>query len=594
MDELRLLRKCRFLQKSKKTSHSILLEKLETAVSTRRTLIEARSIKAAKRSVGGRQYQCSLLVYSYEKHAAFLEGLVETRYGFALLVTRKCNVAVLAEGLSWRKGLLGKEVRELNYKELSAIAAQNADAVKRMNLKNLFPAPNAIESQTLEADHLESAFGHTSASRSMLRSMSATRQSGSRRSVTLSTGNVSESGGRQALTPVLAWIDEVFERAASDGGSQVGLEFFQRFAIPMLVEDLPASVKPRALLLNLKSLMDAVGSSQVQIQVASEGDKRRVLEARTCERVLRMLSRAMVVDGSTVRIESTKTEVGVLVAKKRSFSFKLSKLIRCWLVEGVDEKTPSQWLRTEGALQLVFTHPSYAYVHGTLFRDASYKALAFRLAQLIEEEPTLDECQSEKGHGDLTRNSTFFPRKSVFGVVESKLASGDIGLLLDDLGDEWADFIGVSTADKALRFYVAKHDKKSGGASPFQECVGQALKNLGRLRASPEMWKIKQERIVSKHYSLNKVNTKIKRIRKQPAGKTIFDLLAEAAGSPFYKREMVLVVSFASRSRMVAEFRKIEAGEQPNSHCAQLLWILGGFMTACADAGVVPRIVVGA
>ncbi len=593
MDELRLLRKCRFLRNPEKASHSLLLKRLEAAVDARRTLMVDRSVRAARRSVNGRRYQCSLLVYSYEKDAAFLDDLVETRYGFALLVTRKDEVAVLAEGLNWRKGLLGEDVRELDYGELSAIAARNADAVARMNLKNLFPAPNAIESQTLEADHLESAFGHTSASRSMLRTMTATLQGGASRSVTLSTGNVSESGGRAALAAVLAWLDEVFE-GVSRGGLLTGSEFFQRFAIPLLVADLPASVKPRALLLDLRRLRNAVGSGRVEVQVVSAEGERRSVTAQAGERALQMLARTMVVDGSTVRVGSTEAEVGRLTANKKSFSLNLPKLRAFRLVEGADERTPSQWLRTTGALHLVFSDPSYAYVHGTLFRDGAYRALAGRLARLVEEEPALDKCRSEKGARRLKKALTAFPKSSVFEVVESGVAARDDGLLLDDLGDEWADFIGVSSTDRALRFYVAKHGKKSGGASPFQECVGQALKNLGRMRASPEMWKVKKSRVASKAYSLNKVTTKIKYVRRRPPGKDLFDLFAEAAGSPSYTREMVLVVSFVSRAKMVAEFQKIEAGKEPGSHGAQLLWILGGFVTACADVGVVPRIVAGA
>lgn len=56
-------------------------------------------------------------------------------------------------------------------------------------------------------------------------------------------------------------------------------------------------------------------------------------------------------------------------------------------------------------------------------------------------------------------------------------------MVCDDLGEEWADFIGFRTDPSAPRitFYHAKHGELSLGASPFHVSVGQAINNLGNL-----------------------------------------------------------------------------------------------------------------
>lgn len=66
-------------------------------------------------------------------------------------------------------------------------------------------------------------------------------------------------------------------------------------------------------------------------------------------------------------------------------------------------------------------------------------------------------------------------------------------LLCDDLGDEWADFIGISTVThpEMVSFYHAKHGARSLSAAAFHDSVGQAIKNLGRMTLPSEAMEAK-------------------------------------------------------------------------------------------------------
>jgi hypothetical protein len=61
-------------------------------------------------------------------------------------------------------------------------------------------------------------------------------------------------------------------------------------------------------------------------------------------------------------------------------------------------------------------------------------------------------------------------------------------LLCDDLGDEWADFIDISTATSLAMVSLnhAKHGRRAVSASAFHESVGQAIENLGRMTLPSE------------------------------------------------------------------------------------------------------------
>jgi hypothetical protein len=68
-------------------------------------------------------------------------------------------------------------------------------------------------------------------------------------------------------------------------------------------------------------------------------------------------------------------------------------------------------------------------------------------------------------------------------LVVDHVVNDDDVLLCDDLGYEWADFIAVNSVSSppTVSFYHAKHGEESLSASAFQDSVGQAIKNLGRM-----------------------------------------------------------------------------------------------------------------
>jgi hypothetical protein len=104
----------------------------------------------------------------------------------------------------------------------------------------------------------------------------------------------------------------------------------------------------------------------------------------------------------------------------------------------------------------------------------------------LRPEALLADVIDEKG--TFTEEHVTFDINSTFGVVQAKLADGDEVLVCDDLGDEWADFIGLNNTSSPPRitFYHAKHGELSLGAGPFHVSVSQAIKNLQRMSLPAE------------------------------------------------------------------------------------------------------------
>lgn len=165
---------------------------------------------------------------------------------------------------------------------------------------------------------------------------------------------------------------------------------------------------------------------------------------------------------------------------KSSYSilFRFSTAYAIEDAEGATEPL-TQWLRRHAAFSVTFTSPEYFYSAGKLYRMAGFEQEVAQVRRFLSVHQPLDTASSEKGDPYPTTAMNFSP-ESIFGIVERTLSHNDRYLWCCDLGDEWADYIGLGSA--SVTFYHCKHGTQTTGASNFQIVIGQALKNLSRVK----------------------------------------------------------------------------------------------------------------
>jgi len=136
-----------------------------------------------------------------------------------------------------------------------------------------------------------------------------------------------------------------------------------------------------------------------------------------------------------------------------------------------DRRTLSKYIDGEDMFSFLFSDLALAYIDGSLFRDEAIVGGDAAFMRHILTEPVLGTTTSEKG--TFVAGQHEFTAGSVFRAVADGLADEDV-LICDDLGDEWADFIGVTAnANPAvITFYHAKHGSRSLSASAFHDAVG--------------------------------------------------------------------------------------------------------------------------
>ena len=223
------------------------------------------------------------------------------------------------------------------------------------------------------------------------------------------------------------------------------------------------------------------------------------------------------------------------------------------------------------SLPSLFSDFSIIYLEGALYRDDSLAGGRSFLSH-IRTDPRLNTATSEKGRFSEVHGA--FDTDSVFRILVDSIAGRDEVLVCDDLGDEWADFIGVNggSQPKTISFYHAKHGGLSLGASAFHIAVSQAIKNLGRMNLAAQEIEAKLSKWTTA-YSNENVMTLIQRIVRGDAA-TLLERINDVLSAPDTIRRVFIVTSSLSRSQLEETFAAIRGGEAPTPHFVQLYWLL--------------------
>ncbi len=204
--------------------------------------------------------------------------------------------------------------------------------------------------------------------------------------------------------------------------------------------------------------------------------------------------------------------------------------------------------------------------------------------------------------------------------------------MCDDGPTEWCDFLAIATARPSMSWIHAKvqtvEDPKlkvirkkavkaarlaaaanqpippipakltlpvskspSRSASALEEVMGQAVKNLARLRTpiNDVAFESKSADWVNNSCSLLQPAL-IPRLVKALVGtdeKDISTTFQSIAEHPLAQLEVAIVVPNYSKSDIEGEFHRIAAGKT-EANVLQMFWLLSGFMHSCLEVGAEP------
>ncbi len=549
----------------------------------------------------------SATCFSYERAPHFLSTSAEAMdriHGFVLLIEHKTFIAIIKSGLELPTSFKNKHLSRVDSGDIERAIATIDAKFEALNLKSMSTSRVTLKQKTLEADDLANNTQMSSASRFIPRRFRVRRKEG-RFTATTNSGRISQLSERSNYEDALNWAASVVD-ALSDKTLEKST-FIDNFARQVSLSDLPAGTSPKNFALDIAGLLTKLEEKPNNIGLVkklkpSAYSKIKPLEAYDA---LKAADKNYILSNIAGTSESSITETGggkvlgrIKIGKSRislrSFSHPSIENIYIHEIENGKEKYTSlkSYFDQQNLFIVLFDDISLAYVDGELVQDRAIRDGGLEFLRHLIPHSTLETAASEKGK--FRTNQRKFSKNSVFATVVEEISREDDILLCDDLGDEWADFIGVSTrgTPPTICFYHAKHGKLSLSASAFHVSVGQAEKNLGRLQLPKIEIHNKLTMWQTETYKNESKVTNIKRIIRGGLVATIESKLDEIRTAPDTVRHIKIVTSSLSRAQVEAEFLSIKSGlKAPTAHFVQLYWLLTSYFSACTEMGAVGYVV---
>ena len=537
----------------------------------------------------------SAISFFYERSPAFISedaGVRERICGFMLLVEHRGHIAIFRSKLDLPAGFNSRYLGRVSTDRVELAVARNDAIFEKIRLRNMSVSKHAMRNKTFEADDLQNVVGPAGANRYVPQGYSV-RSGSSHFSTTPSTGRIAQRSDRGNHFALVEYARTVIDELIDATGAPA--KFINTFARAIDLATLEGTANPITFAVDVTRLGDMIYERRELRLVRQQAGQYKSLSKVQIDAVLSELDAALTVTGTGKVYDLHNFPGGPKIG---TLSFNQSRValreLRLPLSAGIEVENTGhllgqdpnrialrKYIDQEDGFIILFDILALAYIDGTLFRDDGLTDGGDGFLRYLRADPLLATVTDEKG--TFTARQRTFDAHSTFGVVAASVADGDEVLVCDDLGNEWADFIGLSNGSSPPRitFYHAKHGDLSLGAGPFHISVSQAIKNLQWMNLPAEAIGVKI-RGWRNNYRNGGVRTRIPRVlRGNPV-----DLATEfsrARNAPDAIRRVCIVTSSLSRAAVEKALGDIAAGNAPHPHFVQLYWLLLSFFSACTE-----------
>lgn len=545
----------------------------------------------------------SAICFEYEKPPAFLDqasGVKEKLCGYMMLVEYQGHAALFSSRLSLPTAFKSRHLAPVAVCRIEgAIARENA-VFQKMRMRNLSVSPHVMRNKTLEAPNLSNVVG-SAGSRRYAPQTYAVSVDGIYCTVTPSTGRIGVRSDKVSRDELIEFAMSMIDNLRVD---HVDVSpFIKTFARPMSLMDALAVSQPSAIAVDTARLAAAVAGDDATIRLVHAEDETIELSTGEFNELLQQLDQALNIEGNgKLRIaklpeddvESAKLSLNKSRIALRSLELGIAATVKVETLElalGMDPERRSlcSYLNEENCIIVLFDDVQLSYIDGQVFRDETMHDGGKSFLPYLYPEESLQAVTNEKGA--FVADQVSFDVTSTFGAIVDHIADQDDILICDDLGDEWADFIGIKNEGGFVQvcFYHAKHGDLTLSAGSFHVAVSQAIKNLGNMMFPVERMEAKIQSWDTTYNAPNQP-TQIAKIIRNNVG-DLNESIVRARTAPDVRRRAVIVTSSLSKQAVEDAFVAIRNGDRPTHTFVQLYWLLQSFFSACTEVGASGSIV---
>lgn len=545
----------------------------------------------------------SAVCFEYETLPAFLDptsGVNEKLCGYLMLVEYQGHAALFSSRLGLPSAFKSRHFAPVAVSRMEgAIARENA-VFQKMRMRNMSVSPHVMRNKTLEAPNLANVVGPAGSRRYAPQTYTVS-VNGIYSTATPSTGRIgirSDKVGHGELIEFAATMIDALRVDPVDVSP-----FIRTFARPMSLADALAASQPTAIAVDTVRLAAAVAGDEATIRLVHVGDEVAELSTDEFNELLGQLDQALSIEGNrklrVAKLPDRDDELATISLNKsrialRSLTLGMAATVQVEtldlpLGEDPQRRPLYSYLNEEDCFIVLFDDVRLSYIDGQVFRDETMLDGGASFLPHLHPEGSLQAVTDEKGA--FVADQVTFDVTSTFAAIVEHVGAEDDILICDDLGDEWADFIGIKEDAGFVQvcFYHAKHDALTLSAGSFHVVVSQAIKNLGNMMFPPERMEAKVQSWDATYNAKNQP-TQIARIIRNNAG-DLGASIARARTAPDVRRRAVIVTSSLSKEAVEDAFAAIQAGQRPTHTFVQLYWLLQSFFSACSEVGASGSIV---
>lgn len=544
----------------------------------------------------------SAISFSHERVPGFLASgasKYDRVHGFLLMVEHGDYLALFKSGLELPPAFTNDYLTPANPSNVEAAIATAEAVFERVQVKSTSIKKEGVKKKVLEASDLANAMPTASASGFFTQAYSVKRNDG-HYSATPRTARIAQRGDRAEVEFAIKWAALVIDQLTAAGDTASA--FIRNFARRLDHSSLPRDITPIQFAIDVPQLTELLLAEEPLLRLVRKDDANETydkLGAAEVQTLLDGIDEAFAVHRGRpdYRIKRGSRSIGTLRFNKGRIALRSLELapFRGLYVEREnaligDDPNRRKFIRyidREDLFTILFSDPSVAYINGELFRNEAMLDGGANFTRHLIPMAALSNATSEKG--TFTAQSTEFSQNSVFRIIVDTIAANDDILACDDLGDEWADFIGLNTKSRppSINFYHGKHGKPGLGASDFHVAVSQAQKNLGRLELRAAEMGQKYQSWSQVYESSEGVKTNIAKLVRGGPITAVEAHVDDIRGAPDAVRRVYIVTSSLSKSAVEQAFSEIAQGGRPKPYFVQLYWLLTGYFSQCADMGAV-------
>lgn len=575
-----------FKKKEKKKISKAKISETFKAVSTDKLKNFLLKEESQKVTVKGKNITYSICVFKTARKPTFItehiEKWVEIRLSYLLIIEIGDYIVISKKNISKLNDFL-KLIEPIDYNILSSLFINSNTSFESLSLQNSNISDSALRSKNVSSTDLQDSLSTLGASSYIIQNLRL-NDNKERVTLSLSTSRINKMGLKKGLKLLFIWCIDLCKRIDKHKPSD---SFLSVFAAPVNFKKESEKLKPIAILLDINHLLVNMNSGFISRTYIENAGIQKDIDMNSFATKFNRLKQVEFDEDSDTYIVKNDTAKDLEISKnKNSITLRSAKLRKIQLEYANGAvKSLLDYINERNDFIINFEDIEMIYSKRKLFKDHRLLDNIPHFLKIFKTHTDLNSTTSEKGKPKAT--STKFDRKSVFEVVERKYKPKFKYFICDDMGNEWADHIGIN--EDLVALYHSKSKKALFSASAFHDVIGQAQKNYGIL--TPNDSQLAKKKITWEKFYKSK--TKIKMLRKGSSVKKAIELWQENINSPNFKRQVNIVVDFISKSALEDRLKKLKNNEEfkEKNEVIQILWFISSLINASQELGIESKVI---